>query len=504
MELDARQAANGTTLSADICIVGAGPAGIALAHELIATGKQIVVLESGGRDAGPELQELNAGETTGDPYEQLERCRQRAIGGTATLWNTWFRSIRHAKYVPLDDSDFEVRDWVPGSGWPFPASALTTFYRRALALCGPGPWGFLPEDWSSSGLSRLEFPDHSLRNAMYHYGTAQQITETLPARLAAASGMRVVTGATLIGLTGSAGGERVTTADWATLTGTRGTVRAERFVLAAGALENARLLLLFLGERPWLGRGFMEHPVDSSLWIHSRHPALLAPGGFYTHRPTATGTPVLGRIGVSPELLRSERLRNASLRLLQDEEPLLLQPGERRALARRLVPFQPLRRLLGNLVRGAAGLTRPARPARFQILIDLEQGPHPENRVTLTTRRDRFGLFRPALHWRFREEDRENHRRLLPIVIGELERTGAGKISVSPNVPIDPKHHHHSGTTRMHPDPAEGVVDANLRVHGMENLFVSGSSVFPTAGFANPTLTTLALSIRLADYLAMH
>jgi choline dehydrogenase-like flavoprotein len=503
MELDARQAPTGTTLSADICIVGAGPAGLALAHELMASGKQVVVLESGSQDGDPEVQELNAGDSTGDPYETLERCRHRGPGGTASIWNTWFQSTRHAKYVPLDDTDFEVRDWVPWSGWPFPAHSLTPFYRRAQALCGPGPWDFQPGEWNSGGHPLLSFPDHSLRNAIYQYGTSRQFTETLPARLAGSESIQVVLGATVIGLTRSAGGERVISAAWATTGGTRGTVRAGRFVLAAGGIENARLLLLFLGERPWLGQGFMEHPVDSSLWISSRHPALVRSGGFYTHRPTAAGAPVLGRIGLSSELLRSHRLRNASLRLLQDEEPMLLQqPAARRAVARRLVPFQPLRRLLGNLVRGAAGLTRPLRSARYRILIDLEQGPHPENRVTLTTRRDGFGLFRPALHWRFREEDRENHRRLLPIVIGELRRARAGRITVLPSVPIDPKHHHHSGTTRMHADPATGVVDENLRVHGMENLFVTGSSVFPTAGFANPTLTALALSVRLADYLA--
>lgn len=504
MELDARQAATGTTLSADICIVGAGPAGIALAHELVAAGRQVVVLESGSRDAGPKVQELNAGDSTGDPYETLERCRHRALGGTATIWNTWFQGVRHAKYVPLDDTDFEVRDWVPWSGWPFPASALSPYYRRAQALCGPGPWDYQPGEWNTGGQPLLSFPDHSLRNAIYQYGTAGQFTETLPARLAASASVQLVSGTTLIGLTRSPGGERVISADWATTAGTRGIVRAGRFVLAAGGIENARLLLLFLGERPWLGWGFMEHPVDSSLWISSRHPALLAPGGFYTHRPTASGTPVLGRIGLAPELLRSHRLRNASLRLLQDEEPMLLQqPAARRAVARRLVPFQPLRRLLGNLVRGVAGLTRRVRASRYQILIDLEQGPHPENRVTLTNSRDSFGLFRPALHWRFREEDRENHRLLLPLVIGELQRAGAGRITVARDVPIDPKHHHHSGTTRMHSDPAVGVVDANLRVHGMENLFVTGASVFPTAGFANPTLTALALSVRLADYLAI-
>ena len=502
MELDARVLPEGATLAADICIVGAGPAGLALAHELLGSGRHVVVLESGSREAAPELQELNLAETSGDPYDRLERCRNRGIGGTAAIWNTWLHGVRLAKYLPLDASDFEARDWVSLSGWPFGEAVLAPFYRRAHALCCPGPADFQPEDWNTGGLPLLSFPQGSLRNAIYQYGAASQFTEMLPTRVAAAPAVQFVSRATVIGLTRSPGGERVVAMQWATESGNRGTVRAERFVLAAGGIENPRLLLLFLGERPWLGRGFMEHLIDSSLQLSSRHPALLDPEGFYAPRSTAAGQPVLGRIGLSQEMLRSERLRNTSLRLLQDEEPRLLRPTARRALGRRFVPRQSVRRLIGNAVRGAARLTRSLRPARFQILIDLEQGPHPDNRVRLSGQRDGFGLARAKLHWEFRQEDRDHQRRVIPLLVGELERAGAGKITVAPNVPIDPRQHHHSGTTRMHADPAGGVVDPNLRVHGMENLFVTGSSVFPTAGFANPTLTALALSVRLADYLA--
>jgi choline dehydrogenase-like flavoprotein len=502
VKLDARSAVARTILSTDVCVIGAGPVGLALARELGAAGRQVVVLESGGSTADPELQELNAGETTGDPYEDLRLCRHRGVGGTSAIWNTWFEQNRCAKYVPLDPIDFEPRDWVPWSGWPFDRASLDPYYARANAFCGLGPCEFDQRPWNVGGHPLLAFPPDSLVNCSYQYGPSDQFTAVRPAEVVAAESVLLVEGATVTDLTLSAGGDRVRAASWATLAGGTGSVGAASFVLATGGIENARLLLLTLGERPWLGRGFMEHPVDSSLELMSRHPALLETSGFYTHRRSEFSTPVLGRIGLSAELQRSEKLCNASVRLLEDDEPQLLQSATSRPALRRLIPFRAARRLLGNAIRGLTRVARPLRAARYQMIIDLEQGPNPDNRVLLSDRRDRFGRPQAVLHYRFREEDALNRARVCAIVGRELERARAGQIVVDPAQVINPKHHHHSGTTRMHTDPSEGVVDEQLRVHGMENLYVAGSSVFPTAGFANPTLTAIALALRLADHLA--
>jgi choline dehydrogenase-like flavoprotein len=137
------------------------------------------------------------------------------------------------------------------------------------------------------------------------------------------------------------------------------------------------------------------------------------------------------------------------------------------------------------------------------VLLDLEQAPHPENRVLLSDRRDSLGQPRAVLHWRWRGED-EAHRNNIRVTFArELERAGVGRLHVAAESPLNPAAHHHAGTTRMHPDPGQGVVDEHLRVHRVENLFVTGSSVFPTAGVANPTLTAIALTLRLADQLSL-
>ena len=209
---------------------------------------------------------------------------------------------------------------------------------------------------------------------------------------------------------------------------------------AAGGIENARVLLISNHTHAWLGRGFMEHPVDGTLRLITRSPALAPDAGFYSYPSGGDGMPRLGRIGFSGELLRSERLTNASLRLLPEE------PGV-------------LRRVVGGSLRRIGTTARRLWPAKYRLLIDLEQVPHRDNRVALAERRDAFGLPAAALHWRWRDEDQANRERVRMVVAREIRRAGAGRVVVASRVALDPNTHHQLGATRMHPDPVEGVVD---------------------------------------------
>jgi choline dehydrogenase-like flavoprotein len=501
VEFDARTAPDGTTLAADVCIIGAGPTGLTLASELQAAGLRVLLLESGSAGRQPDVQELNAGRNAGDPFDDLRLSRSRGIGGTALIWNNVLEGTAFAKYVPLDDIDFEPREGIRWSGWPVSRSALEPHFQRAQAICGLGRFDYDATSWAGPAHQLLEMGDGSLTNTVYQYGRADQFTLVLPAHLAAASTVTVVHGATAIQLVKGDHEHRITEVHWATLSGTRGTARAAAFILAAGGVENARLLLIALGEIPWLGRGFMEHPVDCSLELTTRAPALYPSPGFYSPHATGALVPVMGRIGLSRGLLNSERLRNASIRLVGTDELRILESSSLRPAARRLVPLQAARRLIANTIKGAARASRRFRPVRYQLLMDLEQGPHPENRIALSDRRDRFGLPQAEVRWHWRGEDSASLDRLRIVVARELERAGAGRVRVAAGSALHPNAHHHAGTTRMHPDATQGVVDADLKVHQMENLFVTGSSVFPTAGVANPTLTAIALTLRLADHL---
>jgi choline dehydrogenase-like flavoprotein len=221
---------------------------------------------------------------------------------------------------------------------------------------------------------------------------------------------------------------------------------------------------------------------------------------FYDTNVAADGTLVLGRLALADDLLRSAELPNMSVTLL---------PRVRSGVHR-------IRRMLGSASRrvtlskllpaGGHGWSRHPSPARvfdgFIPLLNLEQRPHPDNRVVLGTRRDSFGVRVPELHWRWREEEQQARERARALVTRELEAAGFGRVHIDAAACIDPNAHHHAGTTRMHNDPSLGVVNRDGRVHALENLYVAGASVFPTAGFANPTLTIVALAARMADHLS--
>jgi choline dehydrogenase-like flavoprotein len=491
MQIDARSIADGETLEADLCIVGAGPAGLTLARECAARGLRIAVLESGGLEADAATQALCDGTTVGDPYAGPLVTRHRQAGGTVHIWNTDVGGATGAKYVPLDAVDFSERPWVPLSGWPLAGTDLDPYYRRAQAVCGLGPCAYGAEDWAdwaAPGCAPLALGTELLTSRVYQFGDGRVFTHTHLVAVAQADDIQLYLHATAVELETDPAGACVVQARIRCLTGTEFRLRARAFVLAAGGIENARLLLLSgraqggLGNRhAMVGCCFMEHPRDFSCALIPRDPALLERAAFYAMHITSRGT-VMGRLALTDEAMWRRRLLNMSVTLLGATR------GGRPPLKR------ILRRLAGRAV-------RRLRRQPLRLLLNLEQAPDPANRIRLGTRRDALGLPMVQIEWRWREADQRNLARLRATLAEALEEAGLGLFVSTPGAPPDPNGHHHLGTTRMHRDPRQGVVDEHGRVHGTANLFVAGSSVFPTGGYANPTLTIVALSLRLADHL---
>ncbi len=499
MWLDGR-ALDGRTLEADLCVIGGGPAALSLVHALaLPRGPRVVLLESGGGGEDPRVQSLAAGRTTGDPYANLARSRSRRVGGTAHIWNTWVDSERAAKYAPLDPIDFEARSWVPLSGWPITRAELEPYYVRAHATCGLGPYTYDPKDWAEPDERWLATGPDGFTTSLYQFGAARRFTHDFPETLRYAEHVQLCTFATVLGLDTDGSGQAVTEARAACLTGERFRVRARGFVLAAGGIENARLLLLSrghgdqgLGNRfDMVGRCFMDHPRDFSCTLFPPDRAALEGMRFYDVRSTALGA-LRGRLAPTEAALRCERLLNMSATLRR-------RWGGAALGWRDLLP-EGIRRTLPGADEGPAPRTR-AEALRIELEINLEQAPDRRNRVVLGTDRDAFGLRRALVHWRWREIDRASHARARARLAAALDRIGIGRLEIHPRARLDPDAHHHMGTTRMSVDPELGVVDPEGCVHGLSNLFIAGSSVFPTSGFANPTLTIVALSLRLADHL---
>lgn len=499
-----------SVLETDLCIVGAGPAGLVLAAQCAAAGMDTSVLESGGARFEAAVQALNDADTAGTAYGDLRRMRQRQVGGTAAAWNSAVDGEPAAKFLPLDPIDFTERSWVALSGWPITREDLTDHYRRAQALCGLGPWEYQAEAWRSALRAPLDLPGPWLKSGVYQFGTASPFIEDLPRALAEAANVRLLTHATVVELVSDSAAERVRYARVACANGRHLEVRARNFVLAAGAIENARLLLASRAARAeglgnqygWVGRCFMEHPRDYALRLLPARRALFDELIFYDQHRAADGTPIAGRLALTEEALRTHRLTNASVTLLPAGPRPRRLTGWRRWIGPFTVRSRPDEH---GYPRGGAGWS--ARPDRcsawesMRLLINLEQEPHPDNRLVLTDRCDALGLPKIALHWQWRAREQAALQRLRTLISEELQCAGLGRVVQGPVQSPDPCAHHHAGTARMHSDPRYGVVDADCRVHGMENLWVTGSAVFPTAGFANPTLTIVALALRLADRL---
>jgi choline dehydrogenase-like flavoprotein len=486
MLIDSPAIGNRAGLSADVCIIGGGPCGMVLAQALAARGRDVLLVESGQQHRDDRLQGLNHGEVRGAVYAGLAATRHRQFGGTPHTWNTPLSGgAMGAKYCPLDALDLE--------GWPLAPGELAPWYDAAQRVCGLGPFAYAAADWRGAGPEPWDGPGE-LENAVYQFGPAQRFTGGLPAELLASSLVRVLAGVTACRL--ERRGSRVTAVEAVLDPARRETIRAGTVILAAGGIENARLLLASGITQDWLGRGFMEHPRDYSMVLEPSSTSTFDTARFYDRHTAVDGTILCGRLGLSAAARRREGLPNASVTLH------LRRRGGLEPVARRLMRRL---RLSGPPFGGGYGWSdRPGLEREFEafrLVVNIEQHPHRDNRLALEGPPDPFGIPRAVLQYAWRAEEQAGLERLRGLLARWFQDGGHGVLRVREGVPPDLSAHHHLGLTRMSHDPADGVVTPECRVHGLDNLHVVGASVFPTGGFANPTLTAIALALRLADQL---
>ncbi len=528
----------------DLCIVGAGAAGITIANAFAGTRHRILLLESGGLTCEDESQRLLEGSSVGEPGLHPAHSRLRAYGGSCRLWG--------GGCLPLTPDDFQPRDWVPYSGWPIGYHDLEPYYRRALSVCGLHRHRISNGSFNTRASS---FP-HShasmdLANRVFVQSPVEFGGATV-APLANAANVRVLLHANLIELHPVPSAEYVVEASIGSLGGRRGTVRARHYVLAAGGIENARLLLLSdsvardgLGNRhDMVGRYFQDHPrcrlgmlaegrLDRvmrpfdkatrgeyaepclSNEAQRRHQVLASRiRPFAVHAAPSPGVQALRELrarlrGRPAEGAIGSRIEREVAAVLDRGLPLPLPQPDHEAV-------QPVRAAL-HLARHAGDVGRMVlrkcrgyshlRRERVEVMGFFEQAPNPDSRISLEDRRDALGQRRVRVDWRLTDLDRATHRVAARLFGAELARVHSARFVPEPWVedPADaPVLHgtaHHLGTTRMSANPHDGVVNRHCRVHGIDNLYVAGSSVFPTGGWAYPTFTIIALSLRLADHL---
>jgi choline dehydrogenase-like flavoprotein len=501
-------------IECDLCIAGAGAAGITIARQFIGTPTRVVVLESGGLDFEPDTQDLAIGRNVGLPYYDLDIARLRLLGGSTNHWG--------GMCTRLDPLDFEPRPWVPHSGWPIGFDDLDPWYRRAHEIVDLGPYEYDPADLVPEDAAYLPLDDGALRPKMWRYSVPPtNFNAKYRAELERAANVELWLHANLVEIEAEASG-RAVGAFWTAILGGRSArVRSGAYVLALGGIENPRLLLNSnrvigpgLGnERDLVGRFFMEHiGVIAGT-------ALVAEGNWHEAYVEflRDGQQLRCAIAPSPERQAQERVLNTMAML--GEVSLIRWHSKgygalyeiKEALKSRQIPEDLALHLwniitdLQGIVRGVAEKVDPT----VYVTIEGEQAPNPDSRVRLGDERDALGLRRIELDWRLSEIDKRTIRVLTELIGSELGRIGAGRVRLDEWLMADddgwPEElvgaFHHMGTTRMASDASQGVVDANGKVFGQGNLYVAGSSVFPTGGCANPTLTLVALALRLADHL---
>lgn len=529
MFVDLRNVPDGHRFEADLCIVGAGAAGISIAREMLGSPYKVILLESGDFDINAQSAALNAADNGADLELDLESFRARQFGGTTSMWG--------GNCAPLDPVDFAPRPWVRSSGWPIKHDELAPYWKRAQPLFELTGRGFDPDEWARAepDFAALRLPlDADLVNEKLYqrsprtnfgkrYRTDFQPDDT---------NVTVLLDAVAVAIDTTEDIRTVREIKLRTLTGQSHTVIARAFVLAAG-IENARLLLLSNDRAPaglgnghdTVGRYFMEHLnlISGRLLIPGAEDLyrFYDPEGWADHR-WPTNVPMV--IGLQPtvEVQQTQEIGNYAAFIDRTFD------GEESAgyhALRRIVADLKHRHLnnqtghdvgvllsnFGSAVRASWNRFCGSETSVYQIQHFFEQVPNPDSRIRLGDARDPLGQPRLVTEWRTLDQDKLTWAVGQDHVARAIGAGGSGgRLQLEPAGPDHPwpeslrQSSHFMGTTRMSEDPRNGVVDADCRVHGLANLYVAGGSVLPTGGCAMVTINIVALALRLADHLKVR
>jgi choline dehydrogenase-like flavoprotein len=532
MFIDTRRVEEGSVVQTTVCIIGGGVAGITMAMELDKQGVDVCLLESGGFNPDDDTRDLYRGEDVGEwRYNFADGSRSRFLGGSSNCWGGWCR--------PLDPWDFEKRDWIAHSGWPFGLSELTPYYERTHALLKLGPNNFDPEFWEKSinrtDVRRIPLVSGKVRDTISQFSPPARFGKMYRENLKRSQRVRVFLYANATNIDTDRTAKTVTRVQVSTLTGRKMEVVANTFVLATGGIENARLLLASnkvqsagLGNgNDLVGRFFMDHPRLFSGNIQftrewSRNKLSDVKYHYMNAAVSAHGTCVAHQFALTPEVMKQESILNARVwfasvfpgegsegaqALFRCKQALLQKEQADWKLSKDLATM--MAHPLDTLGYGYTRLFQPRwliKGVKFQIIVEPE--PDPNSRVMLSpTQKDQLGMQRVRLDWRLGEKVKRTFDRTLAILADDMRQSGVAQVDLDPALegnrwPADLEGTwHHMGTTRMHDSPKQGVVDRNCRVHGMTNLYIAGSSVFPTAGANFPTITLAALTFRMSEHI---
>jgi len=527
MIADLRQEEAGRRVATELCIIGGGAAGITIAQSFADLGVQVCLVESGGVQFEEETQQLYAGASVGQ-FIGLEAGRLRFLGGTTNHWG--------GRCAELSEAEIADRAWVSYSGWPIGLDDLRPYYKRAKGICGfTAEWQSsdrvlnelgvaLPSGGSSDVLTQVwRFAPHD-GDVYWNWGSVYR------AKLQSAANIKVLLHANLVEFTSSTDASHISEITVRSLTGISSKIAARYYILCCGAIENARLLLVgsehapkgFGNSHDLVGRFFMQHlradaavlfTADRLSPLQELYNDFIGPDAIQYEvglTLSAAAQQKQGLLNISA-ILQYHGDPEAGITAAQDIWRRLREGYWTSDLGTKVWRVvRDLQALRTNGERRVFQHRHPLLPlASAGITVDIEQAPNPDSRITLGSDRDRLGMRKIVVDWRLSALERETARYFMIALGGEFARRGIGRLRLEPWLDDDDaswqeavhETFHHIGSTRMSDDPSRGVVDTNCRVYGMDNLFVAGSSVFPTGGHVNPTLTVVALALRLGDHI---
>jgi choline dehydrogenase-like flavoprotein len=492
---DANSLNSGSVLNADLCIVGAGAAGITIAQEFVSEDTDVILLE-GGPLSPSEIEEggsVYQGNATGLPID-ISGSRIRAFGGTTNHWNGWC--------APMEEEDFSNGGYPSNARWPIDYEELVPHYKEAQKICDLGGFEYSAQNIGDRGNNPLiDLENTQLRNVVYQHSPPTRFDEKYRSDLENAENITVYYHANLVEILPSQNGERIRRFSCETIDGPSFEVEADQFILALGGLENPRLLLASTSrssrgvgnDNDQVGRYFMQHPhFDTEAYLILKE----FDESFYQWHSANTlddsdgqqiETELRGAIAMEYSLRRNNDIPNIACTIEKVD-----------SLDDSRIPKRSIASLPEFL---------PDDMALYKLYIRGEQKPIKESRVKLSNQTDIFGMPRIEVDWRIAESDMRKYKQFLREFGREISRLNLGRIWTRLTADNQFKYQniwggaHHMGTTRMSEQPEQGVVDKNCQVHNLSNLYIAGSSVFPTVGYANPTLTIVALAHRLADHL---
>lgn len=506
MYTDTRHLENDSLIQGDVCIIGAGAAGVSIALDWMNSAYKVVLLESGGFEYDDKVQDLNAGKTTGQKYFPLKASRLRSFGGTTGHWA--------GMCSPYDNVDFIKRDWVPDSGWPIERKEMDPFYARAHKILHLGPYNYDFNYWQKELPNLNPFPldNNVIWNKMWQFSQTR-FGEAYKDTIVKAKNVHLYTYATVVNISANDNLTSIKEVTVKNYAGRTHKVRAKHFIMACGAIQNARLLLASNSQAPKglgnsqdvVGRYFMEHleVASAELWLMKPFPTDLYAWKYGTTKASA-------ELAITEKVQTENKILNGtasmlSLALGRHTKPRMeiWQDGD---------PRKSLENLFAHWDEAAKEAEKENRgniTRAYQFSTRIEQSPNPNSRVTLGEEKDELGMPQANLHWELNALDKRSIRRIYQLIAQQMGIAGLARVKMLDFL-VDENDNsfpdstnggwHHMGTTRMSNDPKKGVVNANCQVHGIDNLYVAGSGCFSTAGAPNPTLTLVSLSLRLSDH----